>query len=602
MTALQLMRAPRALFPFCLAALLVTAPGGHAALVVADDAPANSGNNDVSAAFGFYSPEMNQWEENERVREALQQKISVNFDGTPMRQALEDVVEEIGVRIELDEFNLRDEGITPADFTVPRMLRADSAPAATLIRSLLGPQVAGVGLDFIIRDGSVLITPANIAEESLATRLYDVRRLVALGYRLESVPPRDSQIDTGLELFFFGAPELGDDAADQSDSRELRIIGLDQQQRYPADQGADEDLVTAVRTEPITTLQQVIYDLTTGSWWEPDGIGGDITRVGDCLAIQQTERVHEEIARLLAGLIEAATRTESGDPILVRPAPTDPEYAALRKRVTVEVVDAPLVDVLDDLSQQVGIPVRVNIQTSDRLGLAEIPVDTEMATRILNTKVTLNVDDGVLAPMLTRVVDELHWNLRIEPGQIVIDAPQGEDQQVVAIYNVADFDESVRTALKQLVMYETFGWWRLIDGTGGALHVLSNGVMPILQTPRVHAEIALLLERLRGAGANEAFPNPADDEWTTRIYPIENADAIDWLVDAVQTFVRPETWDVRGGEAAIRGGGHTLIIRQTGAGHRDVARLLERIEWAHGYVREHLPSGSEEKEEAAHDD
>lgn len=598
MSALELMRAPRVLFPFCLAALMIILPGGRAELAAGDDAPAPSGNNDESVTFGFYASEKNQWEENERVREALQQRISVDFDGTPLQEALEQVSEEIGTAIELDVQNLRDEGITPADFTVPRRLRADSAPAATVIRSLLGVDVAGVGLDFIIKDGSVLITPANIAEESLATRLYDVRRLVALGYRLESVPPRDSQNDAGLEAFFFGAPEPGD----RSDSRELRIIGLDQQQRYPADQGDDEDLVTAVRTEPITTLQQAIYDLTTGSWWERDGIGGDITRVGDCLAIRQTEKVHEEIAPLLAGLVEAATRTESGNPILVRPAPTDPEYAALMKRVTVEVVDAPLVDVLNDLSQQVGIPIRVNIQTSDRLGLAEIPVDAEMATRILNTKVTLNVDDGVLAPMLTRVVDELHWNLRIEPGEIVIDAPQGEEQQVVVIYNGADFDESVRTALKQLVMHETSGWWRLIDGTGGALHVLSNGVMPVLQTPRVHAEIAVLLERLRVAGANESFPNPADDEWTTRIYPIENADAIDWLVDAVQTFVRHETWDVKGGEAAIRGGGHTLIIRQTGAGHRDVARLLERIEWAHGYVREHLPAASEEKEAAAHDD
>ncbi len=131
----------------------------------------------------------------------------------------------------------------------------------------------------------------------------------------------------------------------------------------------------------------------------------------------------------------------------------------------------------------------------------------------------------------------------------------------------------------------------------GRLELFDNGLVIINQRPNVHGEIALWLERLREQGATEAFHNPADDEWTTRIYPIENADAIEWLVESIVTFVRPDTWDANGGEAAVRGGGHTLIIRQTGAGHRDVARLLERIEWAHGYVREHLPAATQPEAE-----
>ena len=77
--------------------------------------------------------------------------------------------------------------------------------------------------------------------------------------------------------------------------------------------------------------------------------------------------------------------------------------------------------------------------------------------------------------------------------------------------------------------------------------------------------------------------------------------AVPWLVESVETFVRPETWDQAGGKGAIRGAGHSLIIRQTGAGHRDVAQLLLRIEQVHRYVSEHRPQPPENTAGAAKD-
>ncbi len=63
-----------------------------------------------------------------------------------------------------------------------------------------------------------------------------------------------------------------------------------------------------------------------------------------------------------------------------------------------------------------------------------------------------------------------------------------------------------------------------------------------------------------------------------------------------QIGVLPDSWAGKGGDAVIRGGGNTLIIRHTGAGHRAGAKLLERIERVHNYVRDNLSATPDETE------
>lgn len=81
-------------------------------------------------------------------------------------------------------------------------------------------------------------------------------------------------------------------------------------------------------------------------------------------------------------------------------------------------------------------------------------------------------------------------------------------------------------------------------------------------------------------------PDRAEEMLTVEVYPLGNlSDAllaqgvsIDALIDAIQTNIRPQSWDVVGGVASISVLGDVLVVSQTPGTHREVARLLGQLQ------------------------
>lgn len=575
MSVFQQMRARRGLFPvfaaFALGLLAAPCP-----VLAGDDLP-SEGVDETPATFGFYALEKARWEDEERVRGALRQPISVDFQETSLREALAFVAESIGAQIRY-EMSAESE----SNLGTPISLALESDKAVRIIRSLFQATDASWSWEYYL-DGRVIVVSDH--HVLLATIIYDLTKLVELGFRVETGAPYeiDSYRDDHLSSERFAVAGFGlEEIASPGAPSPLRIVGLSQWEDEPS-----EELIRAVSLrETSSTLKQLIQFQTSGPWYELDGIGGTADMFGTRLIVRHNERCHAEIDELINRLTQAAEQPPGGPPVALFGGLDERGYAALAKRVSVSYDSIPFAEVLEDMSRRFDFPYRID----------DYDEDPESLERTRNQLVSLEMVDRYVYDILSELGQITSMPPCVVRGTVWFGGSGCCDLQYAAVYDVRDFDPSAWPDLVRLFQNETSGPWLDIDGIGGGLTLLDNGFLIINQTPHIHGEIAVCLERLRAQGATKPLPNPADDEWTTRIYPIENAGAIDWLVDAVQTFVRPDSWDTGGGAAAIRGGGHTLIIRQTGAGHRDVARLLERIEWAHGYVREHLPaeSGTEE--------
>jgi hypothetical protein len=305
-------------------------------------------------------------------------------------------------------------------------------------------------------------------------------------------------------------------------------------------------------------------------------------RFGTTLLIRHTDRVHREVVRILDVLERSAAAAPVFEAISIDRRLEAPILSALAVRVSVDFDSTPVLDALHDLWQQAG----VEIGLASSVDGAALELDPERES------VSLKRTSVPLGEVLSQIADERRWSIRVERDRLVLIPRQERDEDLwSAIYDLRDFLPQDRPLVINTLLNQTDGPWLDIDGVGGTAQLLENGLLIVRQTLANHGAVAVWLDKLRRQGLQHepAAADTADEEWSTRIYPIENADAVPWLVEAVETFVRPETWDKAGGKGAIRGAGHSLIIRQTGAGHRDVAQLLLRIEQAHRYVSEHRP-------------
>lgn len=104
------------------------------------------------------------------VNEALKQPVDVDFAETPLQVALENIGQQIESPIMIDSATLEAEQIR---LRQPVSLSLQQRPAATTLRFLLSP----LKLDYIVRNGQILITTQSAAERHQLTAVFDVRDL-----------------------------------------------------------------------------------------------------------------------------------------------------------------------------------------------------------------------------------------------------------------------------------------------------------------------------------------------------------------------------------------------------------------------------------------
>jgi hypothetical protein len=108
--------------------------------------------------------------QHERIREILDQTVSVDFRNTPLSVALNQLSRQAEIEIRLDRSRLREAGVGGRE---PVTLTLSDRKLSTTLNLLL----AHHGLHWIIDAGMIWVTSSTVAEEHLKPTLFDVRDL-----------------------------------------------------------------------------------------------------------------------------------------------------------------------------------------------------------------------------------------------------------------------------------------------------------------------------------------------------------------------------------------------------------------------------------------
>src|SRR5262245_61935184 len=277
-------------------------------------------------------------------------------------------------------------------------------------------------LDIVIPDEPRTIDPATLVPQRLAqtatvqfdnASLNEVVQWLRDDQKINTIADSKRLQDAGISL---GEPIT--DALNNEPLylllNRLRVVGVawsfrDEILRFGPASALDDELRTA------SYLVGDIFDAgykehglistletCAGNTWESiDGVGGNLQTLGDVLFVRQTELGHRHVAGLLAALRSHGRRTLTYD---------EPQHFAIREalqaHVTLDVQDAPLVDVLADVGRQAGVAIRIDTaafrenRVRDRepisVTLSDQPLHVVLHAVLAPLKLDWVLQDGVL--------------------------------------------------------------------------------------------------------------------------------------------------------------------------------------------------------------
>ncbi len=200
---------------------------------------------------------------------------SVNFDGTPLDEAIESLRRQTGADITLKTGELTSAGLAPK---MPVTLRAADLPLKRVLELVcddFGSNSSAM-LDVRAQDGQIIVSTRHDHARFAVIRMYDVRDLIAAHhdtrYRLGWRPPeRSTSPQTSSSGSVFGRP-------------------------HPAPYD-----------EAIETLTRLLMELVEPDMWRDNGgTVGNIRDFNGRLIIVGTPAMHDGIVELLAMLREGS--------------------------------------------------------------------------------------------------------------------------------------------------------------------------------------------------------------------------------------------------------------------------------------------------------
>ena len=309
--------------------------------------------------------------------------------------------------------------------------------AAASLRSQLLWLLAPLNLTYVVRDDVLAITTPEDAESRLRTRLYDVRTLAD--------------------------PELG-----------LCNTG---------------------------ELCNVLTTTIASNSWDEVGGPGSIEEFRGLLVVSQVEEVNRQVAALLA-VLEEEWRHPSATPqaIAVSASPTEQRILALLDQSRPMFCEqVPLARLCDQLTQELGVPVLLNVE---KLQVAGVAVDEPM---------TCDLPAAPLRGQLRLILSPLGLDYEVRSDLLVITtADDAQSRLQTWLYDVRSLVGSdlkitsgsdVGMLLTELIEPQL---WEEVGGPG-SLGVLRQ-LLVVSQTEQVHQQIRLLLAALAELRRQSALP------------------------------------------------------------------------------------------------
>lgn len=374
------------------------------------------------------------------VQMVLLRRVAPKFHETHLKEVVQWFSMELGLEIYLDDAAIVDEGIDPD-------ARVNFASPGMRARTALDVILNPLGLVRVSRQGYLLITTGIEADALHESRVYDVGDLIA---------PQEA----------VASPHQG-----------------------------------------YQSLVEFVKRMSVGVWSFADGNAGTVTPMNtggiQALVIRQTERGHEEIERLFAGL--RAVREPEEHP-LHDPQPqdeaggTEQMPSVLQQHVTEDFRNTPVREVVASLERQLGVALVI-----DEQAISDEGID-------LDVTVDFSGGERRAAEAVRRLLEPFGFTIVLENDFVLITSEAKASEGIESrVYDIADLvpvragkngtmTRNVQPILNAIELCCEQG---LVD------RGLSEGVVPVAAlgicalgircSRKVHRDIEVLLERIRSA-------------------------------------------------------------------------------------------------------
>ncbi len=494
----------------------------------------------------------------------MQQRVTIEFDEQPLDHAISALAEKTGLNIVIDRKTLAEEGVA-VDKPVSGRFR--DARLEYALDLLLEP----LELSWRLEPGVVVITTEIEVERNMETRLFNVAPLIKLAEELRN---DDTEVQPQKVSRQRKPPRLI--------PVQFRAFGPE---HPPADTAVPSPLLAS--SEPDADwLIDIISNFSGGGWHDLGG-PGDATMVGDVLCIRQERPYLDQATWLLIALHRFATeelknRRQVARSPFIRQDRIDAIHSALQKPIDLELIDTPLREAVRKLEALLGIRVVIDEVAFAEDGIADDePVDLILRQVSLQSALTLILDRF----NLTSIVGEQHL--------LITTKIAAEGMYCNVVHDVRDLQavgyggDALTGAITSQIDETT---WQFLGGDG-RVEVPLPGLMIVRQSAKGHAAVDRFLaelrqhvETIRRHHPERLKPpeKPEPDSLITRVYRRPNEAEAGQAAPILRELIAPASWstDDGKGRGLIHVLGHTLIIRQPPAVHRQIEQFFHQIDTA----------------------
>ncbi|MEM8681108.1 MAG: DUF4974 domain-containing protein [Planctomycetota bacterium] len=319
-------------------------------------------------------------------------------------------------------------------------------------------------------------------------------------------------------------------------------------------------------------IEAILTSLSPDTWDQVGGDGGLRFFRGNLIVVQSWD-VHQQLRDLLHALRSTRNGPFDSEVDASINAERDRQLQqTMKARIDVDFFDLPLGDAMQELTEQLQLPIHIDAVSLEMLGLDS------------SEPITLSLKDqpaGEVLGLMLRPL-ELDWITRNEAIWIVSEETATADM-TCRLYPIERFKNSADELQATLVDIVAPDSWTDRGGEGSLVSLADATILLVRQTDKVHQKIDSLLEGLTQLGTS--FDEAPAEQITTEIYrirqhPDDAALPIQHLQFLIRQHVRPEVWTHEPGfppSPHIVSYPGRLIIKASSGTHREVRDFIERL-------------------------
>ena len=502
--------------------------------------------------------------EEKRVLQSLSKPVTLECHDVALNEALQQLSKAIDCEILIELEKLREEGIA-TDILVS--LDLGELTAWQSLHFLLRP----LNLDWVAHDGILEVTTKRHADSILVTRVYDVHKLCKwldpITEGLRTQPRQRIWQQGGVSVGSSGGDRIG--GGNQSGAQvggvgyfSVPVMaiqagsigqfgggGVGEGGGFP---GRSDDSVP----EKLKSVESFLAAILTAcsvspmvKWVDIDREGGTIKTMQDRLIVSQSYQVQFEIAGILHALerlqeVHMSGATGAAQSIEARrtgyPHKDDAAiYEKLAKPMLLEPEDGELERTLTKIARETGIRIWIDktalsdegITTDANLNLRRrmqyLPLGTSLRKYLEPYRLTFVVDEGVLVVTTKTKSDE------------ILTCRFYDIRRIPKFKSTGGGAVGPEARLLNLLLSTTHGIWEEIDGQGGRARIATSGHIAVMQTQKLHSEIAFLIDDL----SSDEPENATDVAPELRIYNVADIETANDLLNVLPKMLE-QNWDL----------------------------------------------------------